>query len=164
MNHLVFLDAQAGELEKILSGIKTMLVKELDPAQAAAHPVGPGDSLYFVRNQDEWVLRVRATVVRVLISTNRLEEDLSHTLKEMQPRLQLTEDQYNYWSRKARVLLVEFESARKIDVIQVTPNESGDQTDWIAFEAFGLIRPMETHVNNAASSQNQGKAPIRQEA
>ena len=84
-------------------------------------------------------MRVKATVVRVLISAKCLEEDLSHTLKEMQPRLQLTEDQYNYWSTRQQVLLVEFESARKIDVIQVTPNETRDQTDWIAFEAFGLI-------------------------
>jgi len=32
MNHLVVLDAQANELEKILSGVKTMLVKEFDPS------------------------------------------------------------------------------------------------------------------------------------
>ena len=163
MNHLVFLDAQASELEKILSGVNTMVVKELDPAQAPAHPIGPGDSLYFVRNKDEWALRVRATVVRVLISANRLEENLSHTLKEMQPRLQLTEDQYNYWSGKPQVLLVEFESARKIDVIRVTPNQPADQTEWIAFEAFGLIMPKETHVNNQASLQNQGQVLRAQE-
>ena len=109
MNHLVFLDAQAGELEKILSGVKTMLVKEFDPAQTAAHPVNPGDSLYFLRDKDDCAVRVKATVVRVLFFTNRLDEDLSHTLKEMQPRLQFTEDQYNYWSAKQQVLLVEFD-------------------------------------------------------
>ncbi len=51
MNHLVVLDAPAGELEKILSGVKTMLVKEFDPAQTAAQPVSPGDSLYFLRDR-----------------------------------------------------------------------------------------------------------------
>jgi len=30
MNHLVFLDAHAGELEKILSGVKYMVVKDID--------------------------------------------------------------------------------------------------------------------------------------
>jgi hypothetical protein len=29
MNHLVFLDTRAGELEKVLSGVKRMLVKRL---------------------------------------------------------------------------------------------------------------------------------------
>ncbi len=73
MNYLVLLDAQAGELEKILSGIKCMLVKEFDPARVATQPVSPGDSLYFLRGKDDCTLRVKATVVRVLSITNRCE-------------------------------------------------------------------------------------------
>ena len=139
MNHLVFLDARAGELEKILSGVKTMLVKEFDPAHTPAHPVNPGDSLYFLKNTDECTLRVRATVARVLLFTNRLDEDLSHTLKEMQPKLQLTEEQFNHWSVKKQVLLVEFESAQKISAINIDSKKIKDRSDWIAFEEFSLI-------------------------
>ena len=84
-------------------------------------------------------MRVKATVVRVLFFTNRLDEDLSHTLKVMQTRLQLTEEQYNHWAAKQQVLLVEFESAHKIAVIHVAPNKIADRSDWIAFEAFSLI-------------------------
>jgi hypothetical protein len=139
MNHLVFLDTQAGELEKILSGIKSMVVKEFDPARSAGQAVRPGDNLYFLRNKDECTLRVKATVVRVLFYTNDVDQDLSHTLKEMQPRLQLTEDQYNHWSAKQQILLVEFASAHKIGVIHVAPNKVTDRSDWIAFEEFSLI-------------------------
>jgi hypothetical protein len=139
VNHLVYLDTRAGELEKILSGVKTMLIKAFDPAQPTAHPVRPGDSLYFLRDNGECAVRVKATVVRVLFFTNSLDEDLSHTLKEMQPRLQLTEDQYNTWSARKQVLLVEFESAHKIDVIQVAPNRITDQSDWIPFEESSLM-------------------------
>ena len=139
MNHLVFLDTRAGELEKILSGMKTMLIKEFDPAQTTAHPVRPGDSLYFLRDNNERALRVKATIVRVLFFTNSLDQDLSQPLKELQPRLQLTEDQYNYWSAKRQVLLVEFGSAHKIGVIQVAAYKITDRSDWIAFEEFSLI-------------------------
>jgi len=139
MNHLVFLDTQAGELEKILSGGKTMLIKELDPAQTAAPRVNPGDSLYFLRDNGECAVRVKATVTRVPFLTDSLDQDLTHTLKELQPRLQLTEDQYNHWSAKQQVVLVEFGSARKIGVIHVAPNRITDRSDWIAFEAFSLI-------------------------
>ena len=135
MNYLVFLDTRAGELERILSGTKTMLIKEFDPAQAPAHPVSPGDSLYFLRNNDERALRVQATVTRVLFLTNNSDQDLSHTLKEMQPRLQLTEDQYTYWSARKQVLLIEFESAHKIGAIHIAPQKITDRSDWIAFEA-----------------------------
>ncbi|HSF82326.1 MAG TPA: hypothetical protein VLA49_13880 [Anaerolineales bacterium] len=139
MNHLVFLDARAGELEKILSGIKNMIVKEFDPAQFAAYPVKPGDSLYFLRNKNECALRVKATVLRVLFFTNNKHEELSQTLKEMQPKLQLTEDQYNYWSGKKQVQLVEFGSAHKIGVIQIAAHKIVDRSDWIAFEEFSLV-------------------------
>jgi len=143
MNYLVFLDEQAGELEKILSGVKSMIVKKFDPARPAGQTVKPGDSLYFLRNQDECTLRVKATVLRVLIFTNQMEDDLSQPLKELQPKLQLTEDQYNYWSAKKQVLLVEFDSAQKINVVHVAANELTDRPDWIAFEAFGLITEKE---------------------
>lgn len=139
MNHLVFLDRRAGELEKILSGTKSMLVKEFDPAHPAGQVVSPGDSLYFLKNVDDCAVRVKATVVRVLPFINGLGEDLSSVLKEMQPRLQLTEDQYNYWSAKKQVLLVEFDSARKAGVIQISPDKITDRSDWMAFEAFSLF-------------------------
>jgi hypothetical protein len=139
MNYLVYLNAQAGELEKILSGTKTMLVKEFDPTQPTALPVKPGDSLYFLKDKDDCALRVKAAVIDVLLFTKNTHDDLSQLLKEMQPRLQLTEAQFNHWSAKGQVLLVEFESAQKISVIRVAAPEVTDQSDWIAFEAFSLV-------------------------
>jgi hypothetical protein len=68
-----------------------------------------------------------------------LDQGLSHTLKEMQPRLQLTEGQYNHWSGKKQVLLVEFTAAQKIPVIYVASNKLPDRSDWIAFKEFSLI-------------------------
>ena len=139
MNYLVYLNAQAGELEKILSGVKTMLVKEFDPAQPIAHPVKPGDSLYFLRDKEDCALRVKATVVCVQYFTKNADEDLSQLLKEMQSRLQFTETQYNYWSTKKQVLLVEFESAHKIGLVQVALHKLTNQSGWVAFEDFSLI-------------------------
>lgn len=139
MNYLVYLDSMAGELEKILSGVKTMLLKEFDPAQTTAHPVNPGDNLYFLRDEDDCALRVKATVVRVLCIITCLNEDLSHTLEEMQPRLQLTEAQYNHWSTKQQLLLVEFGSAQKIDLIHVASQTIMDRLGWTAFEDINHI-------------------------
>ena len=137
MNYLVYLDTRAGELEKILSGVKTMLLKEYDPTQSTAQTINPGDSLYFLRSSDDCALRVKATVVRVLLITSK--EDLIHSFKAMQPRLQLTEEQYNDWSVKQRALLVEFDSAQKIAVIQVAPEKTLERPGWIAFEDFFQI-------------------------
>lgn len=140
MNHLVFLDARAGELEKILSGVKTILVKEFDPTRAPAQPVNPGDNLYFLRDREDCAVRVKATVVQVMSFTSLCEEDRSHTLKAMQPRLQFTEDQYNFWREKEHVLLIEFTGAVKIEVIYIGPQHVTGQPDWIAFETISQIQ------------------------
>ncbi len=84
-------------------------------------------------------MRVKAAVVRVLLFIADPDEDLSHLLKEMQPKLQLTEDQYNCWSAKKQVLLVEFEAAAKTGVIHVTVDKLTDRSGWIAFEEFKMI-------------------------
>ena len=139
MNYLVFLDTQAGELEKILSGVKSMLVKEFDPACGDNQLMKPGDSLYFLRNNDDCTLRVKATVVRTQFLKNHIEEDLSHVLKEKQPRLQLNEVQYSYWSAKEKVLLIEFTCAQKITIVHVSPHMVMDRSDWIAIEDLSLI-------------------------
>lgn len=136
MNHLVFLDTHAGELGKILSGTKSMLLKELDPARSAGKAVSPGDCLYFLRDKDGCALRVKATVVCVQVFTNRVNEDLPQTLKEMQRKLQLTEDQYNEWSAKKHVLVVEFDAAQKIPAIQLAAQKIMDRSGWLAFEDF----------------------------
>jgi hypothetical protein len=139
MNYLVYLDPHAGELEKILSGTKSMVVKEFDPLQPATHSVKPDDILYFLRGKDETILRVKAIVIHVVLFTSNLAEELSIFLKEMQPRLQFTEEQYNYWSVRKQVMLVEFYEPRKIPVINLKAETFKDRSNWIAFEKFSLI-------------------------
>ncbi len=139
MNYLVFLDAHAGDFEKIVSGTKRMILKEPDPSRPAGPAICPGDRLYFLRHRDERFLRVQTTVVRVLCVSNQPGEDQSLFLKEMQPRLLLTEDQYNYWSARPVALLVEFEAASKIAPIEISREKIKDSSGWIAFEEFSCI-------------------------
>jgi hypothetical protein len=134
MNHLVFLDAKAGELEKILSGVKSLVLKEIYPEQPEVQPVQPGDSLYFLRNNDECAVQVKATVVQVWPCEDGQDEDLSHVLKELQTKLQLNEDQYNCWSAKKQATFIEFEAAHKVPEFHIAPGRITDRTRWIAFE------------------------------
>ncbi len=139
MNYLVFLEEQTGELEKILSGVKSMVIKEDTPDQSIDQPIKPGDSLYFLRNNAERDLRVKATVRSIHLVSNGYDCELAHYLKELQPRLQLTEEQYNYWSVKNNVLLVEFEAAQKIGVIHLDVGDFKGRSNWVAFEAFSVL-------------------------
>jgi hypothetical protein len=133
MNYLVSLDPSTGELEKILSGFTCMTVKEIDTAEPMQLSIRPGDSLYFLRDKD-YIMQVKATVVRVLTCINSPDKELQGTLKELQPKLQLTEEQYNYWSVKQQVILVEFCSAQKINPVHIEETKMLDRSKWIPFE------------------------------
>jgi len=139
MNYLVYLDPQNSELEKILSGTKSMLVKEFNPARSNVGPLKCGDNLYFLRSKADSTLRVKATVIRTISFTHQGDEELSQVLKEYQPRLQFSEEQYNFWSTQGRLLFVEFASAQKINPIQIASQVVTDHTDWFAFEDFSSI-------------------------
>ncbi|NJD60284.1 MAG: hypothetical protein C3F13_11070 [Anaerolineales bacterium] len=139
MNYLVILDADAGELEKILSGVKSMVIKESKSADTSGMPLLLGDNLYFLRNNAERDIRVKATIKSIQVVSSGSAEDISHQLKEMQPKLQLTEAQFMYWCTKKQVLLVEFECAQKIGMIHLDLDEIKGQSDWIAFQAFSVL-------------------------
>ncbi len=139
MNYLVFLNTHAGELEKILSGVKSMIVKDFDPELPTLQQVGSGDNLFFLRDIDECILRVKATVVQAVNIPNDPQENLSHILKEMQPKLQFTEDQYNHWSAKKHILLIEFARAQKVGLIRIAAKKIADRSTWIAFDTLSSI-------------------------
>lgn len=136
MNFLVFVETDAGELEKILSSLKTMLVEGNCPEGPEEPIMQPGDSLFFLRDNEECIARVKAVVVQVLPREAGPAGDISPMLKELQPKLQLTEDQYNNWSVKKRALFIEFEAAQKIEELQVAPEKITQRTRWMQFEGI----------------------------
>ena len=139
MNYLVFLDPQAGELEKILSGTKSMVLREYSSTNVSKPAVSLGDTLYFIRRGGDCDLRVKATVSRALSFTGQMDDDLPQILKELQPRLQLTEEQFNYWSVKGQAQLIEFQDAHKINPIHISAYDTPGESEWMAFEDFNLI-------------------------
>jgi hypothetical protein len=151
MNYLVFLDPIAGELEKILSGTKSMVMKEFSPASASGQIISRGDNLYFLRNKDDCYLRVKANVSRVLSFTSQTEGDLAQVLKEFQPRLQMTEEQFNHWSVIKHTQLIEFEGAQKIGPIHISDCKLTKQSDWMAFEDFDLVTGSKPQINEENS-------------
>lgn len=139
MDHLVFLDANSDELGKILRGLKRMVVREIASPQRQLTQVRPGDRLYFLRNNGEGIVRLKASVSNTYPFEAETDEDMSLRLKELQVILQLTEPQYEYWAAKKQALFVEFEQVGKTLLSLTEPNKSMTQTEWISLEDISVI-------------------------
>jgi len=74
MDHVVYLDAQAKELENLLSGSKTMIIRGATGRKLPHGRVDSGDMLYFINK------------VKSAFHSEKMTEDESHALvKKNQP-------------------------------------------------------------------------------
>ena len=81
MDHVVYVDTKANELEKLLTGEKTMIVRGATGRKLPYGRVQPGDRLYFIQNNADGMVRASALVDKV-VNLEKLTEEQSGNLLE----------------------------------------------------------------------------------
>ncbi len=131
MDHVVYVDAKAAELEKLLDGSKTMLIRGATGRKLPYGRVNVGDVLYFISNNGEGKAKARATVNLVLNSEKMEKEASIQWVKEHQPQLQLTPRQFKKWAGKRYIVLIGVESVQSIEPLAIDKSEYGNMDDWL---------------------------------
>ena len=131
MDHVVYLDAKARELNQLLAGDKTMIIRGAAGRKLPHGRVFPGDTLYFIENNADGQIRARG-VVKTAIHTDKLTPDESARLiAEYQPGLQLTSEQIERWSGKRYLVLIEVEAVATIAPFPIDKSRYGNMDDWL---------------------------------
>ena len=73
MDHLVCVDTEAKELERLLAGHKTIIIRGSDEKTTPYGKVSEGDTLYFIATGRDGVVRAKASVKNVL-NSQKLDE------------------------------------------------------------------------------------------
>lgn len=68
MDHVVYVDHNADELEKLVIGEKTIIIRGATGRKLPYGRVNMGDVLYFIKNNGEGVVQAMARVGRVINS------------------------------------------------------------------------------------------------
>lgn len=140
MDHIGYLDAQAKELENLLSGHKTMIIRGATGRKLPQGRVHADDVLYFINNNAEGIVRARANVERAFHS-ERMAEDESRALVEKdQPRVRLTDRQMNRWAGKRYIVLVEVDDMKEIPTFAIDKSNYGNMDDWLVVEKIESVR------------------------
>jgi hypothetical protein len=140
MDHVVYVDTKARELEKLLSGEKTMIVRGATGRKLPYGRVQPGDCLFFIENNGEGIVRASATVSHVLNSEKLSEEQSAELLKSSQSKLDLTPEQVKRWSGKRYLVLIEVIQSRAIDPFAIDRSEYGNMDDWLPVENIENVK------------------------
>jgi hypothetical protein len=140
MDHVVYVDAKARELEKLLSGEKTMIVRGATGRKLPYGRVEPGDCLFFIENNGDGIVRASATVNTVFNSDTLSEDQSVALLKSSQSKLNLTPEQLKRWSGKRYLVLIEVTQVQAIDPFVIDRSAYGNMDDWLLVDNIGNVR------------------------
>jgi len=132
MDHVVYLDAAAREMDRALSGEKTMIIRGATGRKMPYGRVEAGDMLYFLNNDAEGLVKVRANVKCVMNSDALTEEGSLQLINDHQAGLQLTEKQLKRWGGKRYLVLIWIEKAEVVEPFRVDKSAYGNMDDWLA--------------------------------
>ena len=130
MVHLVYCDDKEKVLEKILDGIKTMIVRGAAGRKIPHSRVFEGEKLYFMK-KGTGKISAMATVVSVQNYAKLTEDEIVKTLEDNQSLLNLSIKQKERWHKKC-LCLVEFKDVKEIAPVDFDHQSNMD--DWLIIE------------------------------
>jgi len=140
MDHVVYLDAKANELDALLSGAKTMIIRGAAGRKLPYGRVNEGDTLYFINNNSEGIILATAKVKSVFNSEKMTEAESTQLIYQHQVKLQLTKSQLEHWSGKRYLVLIEVSGAKKVDPFHIDRSSYGNMDDWLPVEHIENVR------------------------
>lgn len=143
MDHLVRLDREARELERLCKGVKSMIVHGSVERRPPHGAVCEGDRLFFVQEGEEGTVRAAARVRRA-DSTPMLDQEASIIrVVQNQRKLMLTEQQFSRWGGLRFLVFVETEAVERVEPFFVDPSLLG-QAGWAVLDDISQARRKST--------------------
>ena len=131
MDHVVYLDAKAGELSKLLLGDKKMIIRGAAGRKMPYGRVNEKDKLYLIENDGSGFVRA-STIVKSVTNSEKMSKDESIALvEENQNQLQLTSKQFKRCAGKRYLVLIEVEDVAELEPFCIDKSEYGNMDDWL---------------------------------
>jgi hypothetical protein len=140
MDHVVYLDAKAKELDLLLSNKKSMIIRGATGRKLPYGRVNVGDILYFINNNAEGVVKAKARVLSVYNSEKMTTGVSVALVNNNQDKLQLTDKQFQKWAGKRYIVLIETEKAQAVKPFAIDKKEYGNMDDWLPVEKIDRVR------------------------
>jgi hypothetical protein len=140
MDHVVYLDAKAHELEQLLEGSKTMIIRGATGRKLPYGRVNTGDKLYLINNNGEGQVKARAVVKSVLNSDKLSEDESAQLIETNQDKLHLTDQQIKRWSGKRYLVLVAVEDVKPLEPFFIDKSRFGNMDDWLPVEDIATVK------------------------
>jgi hypothetical protein len=139
MDHVVYVDHKAGELEKLVSGEKTIIIRGATGRKLPYGRVNMGDVLYFIRNNGEGLVRAKANVDRVINSERMTPGESKRFVDENAEELRLSEVQYKKWAGKRYLVLIHVYGIAELEPFKIDRSGYKKMDDWLPVEEISSV-------------------------
>jgi len=140
MDHVVYLDIKANELEKLLNGKKSIIIRGATGRKLPYGRVNQNDALYFINNNAEGKIRAKAIVESVFNSEKMDKEESIKLVKKNQDKLQLTDKQFKRWAGKRYIVLIEIAKIQEITPFSIDKSNYSNMDDWLLVEKIETVK------------------------
>ncbi|MFW6312124.1 MAG: hypothetical protein ACOC1K_07815 [Nanoarchaeota archaeon] len=139
MDHVVYLDAKANELGKLLGGSKTMIIRGATGRKLPYARVNESDVLYFINNNSEGVIKAKAIVSSVFNSEKMTKQESIDLVKKNQNKLNLTDKQFQKWAGKRYIVLIGLKKIEKVKSFAIDKSNYGNMDDWLPVKKISSV-------------------------
>ncbi|MHC5248383.1 hypothetical protein [Enterococcus sp. LJL90] len=137
--HLVYLNKEGKELEKLLNGTKTLIIRG---SAGKKSPLGGrakvGDAVYFVETGGDLTIEYRGVIAEVVESAKMSKEESIQFIEKYQDQLNLSKKQYERWAGKKYLAVYKIAQLEAIEPF--TYNREKNMDDWIITDDINKIR------------------------
>lgn len=139
MDHVVYVDAKAKEMERLLAGAKSMILRGAAGRKMPYGRVNPGDILYLINNNAEGLIKVKTRVKSVLNSEKMTREESIALVEDHQEKLKLTPTQFKRWAGKRYLVLIEIDDVEGVEPFSINKDEFSNMDDWLPVGDIGDV-------------------------
>jgi len=139
MEHVVYLDAKAYELDKLRNGEKCMIIRGATGRKLPYGRVFVGETLWFIENSGDGMVRGKAVVKNVFNSAKLEDSEALRLISDYQAKLRLTPEQFKRWGGKRYLVLIEVEQYQEVAPFRIDRSPFGNMDDWLPVDAIGDI-------------------------
>lgn len=139
MDHVVYLDTKAKELDNLLSGKKTIVVRGATGRKMPYGRVKKGDILYFIENNGDGLVKAKAKVKMVDNSEKLTPEESEKLLQKHQSHTLLNESLLKRFSKRY-IVFVGIEEVKKLEPFMIDRSKYGNMDDWLPVENIDTVR------------------------
>jgi hypothetical protein len=139
MDHIVYVNSKARELENLIEGRKSMIIRGAQGRKLPHGRVSRGDMLYFLNNNGEALIRAKGIVSSVFCSDKLSVEESFETIIRNQDKLQLPDEQFESIAGKRFLVLIGVDNIEPVEPMYFDRSRFTNMDDWIPVGDIAII-------------------------